>query len=647
MRKLLFLFLTLVSLSALSQVKISEMTTRTNPSALWLPGVNGTTNYKILSDSLFFKKVDSIKILNGDLIYYKYGGVAYNAGSVLTDTSNKFIWNNYTSRQNANAWFRDLKLRNLKIANTDSAFLPWFDATETDGGWAYYVGKNFEVRDVDTVNEANDDWFYSINPNALIQRVTRLSGSRATAYRHNLVAAQIYETGNEGGSVYSIGGDLGSALKSYMRITNRPGQTTGRQYVQGGTVMFDAVPSLIGTIEVSPKDEALASTRRAGGYWASVTAYHNLYATDSLDHWLGFNASGYSNGAHFLSMTGLAIPITSVPTMSTLNWGVYSPDVTGGNSYNLFGGRVGIGDYNFGTHTSPTYKSSGALQINSFSRGFITSRMTATQRLAIASPDSALLVFDKDSSRLMQYDGAAWRGLAHTRDISAGGGGSGWALNGNSLTAGSATGDFIGSTNNVSMRFRTNNTERMVLDSNGSLYINTGGDVLPSDHRGLAIKALNSNAFKYSLYIYSGAGFTGEIFSVDNSASIKVGSFANLTFGAGSTLNASSASSASLPSTTLGGSLTKKYNSTATGVTLDGTYNIVEVTATGQTITLPTAVGISGRQYTIKLTASGSGTIATTSSQTIDGSTTYSLSAQYKYVTVMSNGANWIITGNN
>ncbi len=95
------------------------------------------------------------------------------------------------------------------------------------------------------------------------------------------------------------------------------------------------------------------------------------------------------------------------------------------------------------------------------------------------------------------------------------------------------------------------------------------------------------------------------------------------------------------------GSFAVKYTATATGITLDATHSVINVTATGQTITLPTAVSISGRQYTIKLTASGSCTIATTSSQTIDGSTTYSLSAQYKYVTVVSDGANWIITANN
>jgi len=86
---------------------------------------------------------------------------------------------------------------------------------------------------------------------------------------------------------------------------------------------------------------------------------------------------------------------------------------------------------------------------------------------------------------------------------------------------------------------------------------------------------------------------------------------------------------------------------TAAPGTLTADNHTVVVTATGQTVTLPTAVGCTGRQYVVKLTASGSCTIATTSSQTIDGSTTYSLSAQYKYVTVQSTGANWVIIANN
>ncbi|WP_214275388.1 hypothetical protein, partial [Escherichia coli] len=80
---------------------------------------------------------------------------------------------------------------------------------------------------------------------------------------------------------------------------------------------------------------------------------------------------------------------------------------------------------------------------------------------------------------------------------------------------------------------------------------------------------------------------------------------------------------------------------------LDQTNYVVNVTATGRTITLPDAASIEGRIYTIKLTASGSCTVATTSSQTIDASTTYSLASQYKYVTVMSDSSNWIVIANN
>jgi len=89
------------------------------------------------------------------------------------------------------------------------------------------------------------------------------------------------------------------------------------------------------------------------------------------------------------------------------------------------------------------------------------------------------------------------------------------------------------------------------------------------------------------------------------------------------------------------------YTASAVDITLTVVHNVVVLTATTLTATLPTAVGITGRIYTIKLTASGTGVVATTSSQTIDGSTTYSLSAQYKYVTVQNNGASWNIIGNN
>jgi hypothetical protein len=81
--------------------------------------------------------------------------------------------------------------------------------------------------------------------------------------------------------------------------------------------------------------------------------------------------------------------------------------------------------------------------------------------------------------------------------------------------------------------------------------------------------------------------------------------------------------------------------------TLTASDSVITADATGGafTVTLPTAVGIAGRAYTVKkIDASANAvTVGTTSSQTIDGAVTAALSARYQFVTVVSDGANWQI----
>lgn len=68
----------------------------------------------------------------------------------------------------------------------------------------------------------------------------------------------------------------------------------------------------------------------------------------------------------------------------------------------------------------------------------------------------------------------------------------------------------------------------------------------------------------------------------------------------------------------------------------------INVTANSPTITLPTAVGISGKVYVVKNTGAGTVTLATTSAQTIDGAATQSIAANTSLM-VQSTNANWII----
>ena len=76
-----------------------------------------------------------------------------------------------------------------------------------------------------------------------------------------------------------------------------------------------------------------------------------------------------------------------------------------------------------------------------------------------------------------------------------------------------------------------------------------------------------------------------------------------------------------------------------------GTYF---VTTTGATVTLPVATGHAGRVLTVKVVSGAtSATVSRQNSETIDGNTSYSLSAVNKYVTAQSDGSNWKIIGNN
>lgn len=80
-------------------------------------------------------------------------------------------------------------------------------------------------------------------------------------------------------------------------------------------------------------------------------------------------------------------------------------------------------------------------------------------------------------------------------------------------------------------------------------------------------------------------------------------------------------------------------STTTLGAVLRTDY-VVNCTGTN-TITLPTAVGNTNR-YTITV-ASGTTTINTTSSQTINGSTSIVMNTAYQSLDFISNGSNWLI----
>lgn len=86
----------------------------------------------------------------------------------------------------------------------------------------------------------------------------------------------------------------------------------------------------------------------------------------------------------------------------------------------------------------------------------------------------------------------------------------------------------------------------------------------------------------------------------------------------------------------------------AGSATLSADNSVALISSTPATITIPSASTCPGRQITVKKIDGGPGAVTVLSAGgTIDGAIIYSLSASNKYVTVVSDGANWFMIANN
>lgn len=106
----------------------------------------------------------------------------------------------------------------------------------------------------------------------------------------------------------------------------------------------------------------------------------------------------------------------------------------------------------------------------------------------------------------------------------------------------------------------------------------------------------------------------------------------------------------SLPGTAvISGSVVYQYISKTATYTASDTDKTINCTANTFTILLPTAVGITGREYFIKNTGAGVITLDAAGSELIDGALTFLLQndaspAHINGIAVLSTGVGWVIT---
>jgi len=116
---------------------------------------------------------------------------------------------------------------------------------------------------------------------------------------------------------------------------------------------------------------------------------------------------------------------------------------------------------------------SSVLDVKSTTKGFLVPRMTTAQRTAVVSPADGLLVYQTDGVKgFFNYNTttSAWVALGSASGAS-------WTVTGNTGTT--YTTNFLGTTDKKGLRLRTNNTQRMMIDSIGHMAVGLNSDKAP------------------------------------------------------------------------------------------------------------------------------------------------------------------------
>ncbi|MBL0145106.1 MAG: hypothetical protein IPP48_04485 [Chitinophagaceae bacterium] len=138
-----------------------------------------------------------------------------------------------------------------------------------------------------------------------------------------------------------------------------------------------------------------------------------------------------------------------------------------------------------------TANASAILDVKSTDKGVLVPRISKLQRNAIATPAIGLLVFQNapDSVGFYYYNGTSWLWLATASNIS------GWTTTGNAGTDTAV--NFIGTTDNMPLRFKQNNGWVGQLDFNQGTYF-IGKNAGKNNTSGIGNIAMGSHSLGFN-----------------------------------------------------------------------------------------------------------------------------------------------------
>jgi hypothetical protein len=428
----------------------------TNPTNVWLG--NGSrfriSNTAETSTYLVVANTGNILVNTTTDSGYKFDvvGSARITGA-LTAQDNIRLWNSTagTTFKKISAYWTDGKPYGLRIDDLESSVF------DVGGGWGVGIGNGFSV--YHTIGEYDQVRVYTNNFNP-----TTGTG----VYNLLTIRGNINQTGTANGITRGlyIAPNVNTAA-NYRAIESTIGRVL-LNHNNGGNIQADYSLMLKGNnprlrLADSAGYNFIIKTNRANGNLVFGYGWNNsiqnlvTIGTTSIQPGLGVTGISSSIGTALLIQNSSLSSLLTVLNTGNVLIGTstdagYKLDVNGTSAFRgivrifaeqqlrqegitqTFTSSLGIfrfnawsvsvqtaylngwnyeGFFNFAVNigTSSTAVASAVLEVTSTTRGFLPPRMTTTQKNAIATPATGLVVYDNTTNKLCCYNGSTWNDL--------------------------------------------------------------------------------------------------------------------------------------------------------------------------------------------------------------------------------------------
>ena len=221
-----------------------------------------------------------------------------------------------------------------------------------------------------------------------------------------------FKVGNYGNLIIDAAGIASSALVignvasfardiSYATMSFTSTQNTIGQYNTLGT--YNSANNSATVFVVQQYTGSTSGLTFAGNSTSGLLTDQTLV---NLRHWgSGVLTMGNTNSNQLYTLLDADITVTPTNLNKTLRGIRYRPALSGTALAYHYAATFASGQVGIGTETPVA---SSILEISSTTQGFLPPRMTTTQKTAISSPATGLIVFDTTLAKLCVYTGSAW-----------------------------------------------------------------------------------------------------------------------------------------------------------------------------------------------------------------------------------------------